>query len=283
MTAVRKADFAGSWYPGAEAECRLAIDEYLKSSIPWDREGGVGGIVPHAGWYFSGRIALNVIKCLSTDPRPDTVVIFGMHLHPKSGSYIMKEGIWDTPLGGLEIDSDLGKRLEQEFFFHVETPSSHNQDNTIELQLPFVKYLYPDVRILPVGVPPTDDSIRIGEQTAEIAKETGKRLLVLGSTDLTHYGPNYGFISHGVGKKAVEWVKNENDRKIVDLFLSMDAKGVIEESHTSHNACCGGAAAAAIAAAKALGARNGEELIYKTSYDIRPDNSFVGYSGVVFI
>jgi AmmeMemoRadiSam system protein B len=80
----------------------------------------------------------------------------------------------------------------------------------------------------------------------------------------------------------VEWVKGENDKRLIDLILKMDAKGVIHESVKNHNACCSGAVAAAIAAAAKLGSSTGEKLIYATSYDVRPDSSFVGYVGVVF-
>lgn len=125
-------------------------------------------------------------------------------------------------------------------------------------------------------------SISIGKRTAEIALELGKKILILGSTDLTHYGYNYGFTPKGVGEAAVEWVKNENDRKIVDLMLDMDMTGIIDESLINYNACCGGAVAAAIASMKTLGAKKGEKIIYTTSYDVRPDSSFVGYVGIVF-
>ena len=194
----------------------------------------------------------------------------------------MKEGSWETPLGELEIETDLAERLISEFKFTLETSSRYEQDNTIELQLPFIKYLFPDVKILPMGVPPKVSSINIGERVAEIAKETGKKLFVIGSTDLTHYGYNYGHTPKGTGKKAVEWVKNENDKRMVDLILSMNPEGVISESFSNSNACCSGAVAAAIAALKKLGASKGEKLIYRTSYDVRPDDSFVGYVGVVF-
>ena len=108
-------------------------------------------------------------------------------------------------------------------------------------------------------------------------------MIILGSTDLTHYGYNYGYTPQGVGEKALDWVKYENDKKIIDLMLEMNAEGVIEEALKNSNACCSGAAAAAIAASKKLGAVNGNKLIYQTSYDIRPDTSFVGYAGVVFL
>ena len=105
---------------------------------------------------------------------------------------------------------------------------------------------------------------------------------MLGSTDLTHYGHNYGYTPKGAGRHAVEWVKNVSDKRIVDLMLRMDGKEVIQEALSGHNACCSGAAAAAIVAAGVLGANKAELMIYSTSYDIRPDTSFVGYAGIVF-
>ncbi|MBW1804764.1 MAG: AmmeMemoRadiSam system protein B [Deltaproteobacteria bacterium] len=281
---IRKADFAGSWYPGRESECLEAIAAFSKTSIPCPRGRGVGigGIVPHAGWYYSGSIAYNVIKCLESDSAPDTFVIFGKHLHPGSNNYIMREGGWATPLGDLEIDHDFAERLLSEFRFTVESASRYEQDNTIELQLPFIKHLFPEVKILPIGVPPAVTSVRIGERVAEIAGDMERKIFVLGSTDLTHYGNNYAYAPKGIGEKAVEWVKNENDRAAVDLMTGLDAEGVIHESLKNSNTCCSGAVAAAIAAVKRLGARKGEKLTYLTSYDIRPSDSFVGYAGIIF-
>lgn len=281
---VRKADFAGSWYPGTESQCRTAIEEFSDASIPCpgECEEVLGGIVPHAGWFYSGKIACNVFKCLNHESEPDTCIIFGRHLHPAGDNYIMKEGRWDTPLGELEIDTELATKLAAEFRFTVESPSHYDQDNTIELQLPFIKYFFPKIKIVPIGLPPRLDSLRIAARAAEISKMLGRKIRVVGSTDLTHYGYNYGYTPKGTGKDAVEWVKNVNDKRVVDLMISMDGEGVIRESLDNHNACCSGAAGAAITAAKILGATSGESILYSTSYDIRPDSSFVGYVGVVF-
>jgi AmmeMemoRadiSam system protein B len=284
LVKVRRSDFAGSWYPGTESECRRFIEGFSGPRLPAasDTERPVGGIVPHAGWYYSGKIACNVIKALSYNGEPDTCIIFGRHLHPGSDNYIMTEGRWATPLGELEIDADLAKRLAAEFSFTVETTTRYDQDNTIELQLPFIKYFFPKTRIVPIGLPPRSESLSIAIRAAEISKILDRTVRVVGSTDLTHYGHNYGLTPKGVGKDAVEWVKNVNDKQSVDLMVAMDEEGVIRETLKNHNACCPGAASAAIAAAKALGAKRGEKVEYFTSYDVRADSSFVGYVGVVF-
>jgi len=281
---VREADLAGSWYPGGESDCRRTIEGFLDSELLCPDAWGdiVGGIVPHAGWVFSGRIACKVIECLSVNNGADTCIIFGRHLHSASDNIIMKEGKWATPLGELEVDVDLAAQLTGEFPFDVETTSRYDHDNTIEVQLPFIKYFFPEIKIVPIGLPPNPASLDVAKRAVEISKRMGRKTIVLGSTDLTHYGSNYGYMPKGIGEEAVEWVKKVNDKRAVDLMVEMDENAVIDESFESHNICCSGAVAAAIVAAKELGAVRAKEMIYSNSYDLRPDSSFVGYVGIVF-
>ncbi len=281
---LRKALFAGSWYPATAAGCEKEIRGFL-AGMRRPPEAGkkrVGGIVPHAGWYFSGAIACRVIACLEEETPPDVFVLFGMHLHPGSNRYIMTAGSWETPFGPIAIEGALAAELTARFAFTVETAERFTQDNTIELQLPFIKYLYPEARLLPIGAPPEATSIEVGKAVVEAARRLGLGVKVIGSTDLTHYGYNSGFVSKGTGPSALDWVRTENDRRIIDLMLAMEPEKVIAEGLSSQNACCSGAAAAAIAAGKALGAGRAEELHYATSCDKSPGESFVGYVGIVF-
>ena len=281
---VRKSVFSGSWYPGDVAGCEKEIKSFLKEypTKTVAKSALTGGIVPHAGWYFSGSIACKVIHCLKDENPPDTFVIFGMHLHTSSPSYIMTDGSWETPFGEIEIDKSLAGELVEQFAFQIETAENYTQDNTIELQLPFIKYFFEGTKIVPIGVPPTQNSLEIGKAVADISRRLGLRIKVIGSTDLTHYGMNYGFVSHGTGPAALDWVRNENDRRVIDAMLAMDPDKVITEALANQNACCSGAAATAIAAAKQLGADKAETIAYATSYDKSPGDSFVGYAGIVF-
>jgi len=281
---VRKAVFAGSWYPDTASGCEKEIRSFIRAG---ERdasriESPVGGIVPHAGWYFSGTIACNVIHRLSQGKPPDVFVVFGMHLHPRSANYIMTEGAWETPFGAIEIHTELAKALTRQFDFTIETTDRFTQDNTIELQLPFIKYFFHSTKLVPMGVPPKIDSLRIGEAASRISESMGLNVNVVGSTDLTHYGYNYGFVPKGSGPQAVQWVKEENDRQVIDAMLAMDPERVIQIALTNQNACCAGAAATAISAAKHLGATRAETVEYATSYDKNPGDSFVGYVGIVF-
>lgn len=280
---ARKAMFAGSWYPDQADDCRREIEGFLNEGRQWTVPEGpfVGGIVPHAGWFFSGSLACNVIKRLGEGGEVDVVAILGMHLHPRSANVIMAEGAWETPFGELPIAHELADDLVDGFQFEVETSTAFQPDNTIELQLPFIKYFLPDVHILPMGIPPRSASLAIGDALVAAARERNLRIKVIGSTDLTHYGHNYGMHSHGSGADALEWVRQTNDRRIIEAMLALDGPRVIEEALANHNACCAGAAATALTAATALGAQAPVALPYTTSHAKSPGDSFVGYVGVL--
>ena len=115
----------------------------------------------------------------------------------------------------------------------------------------------------------------------EAARKRGLALKVLGSTDLTHYGRNYGMRDHGRTSEALAWARDTNDHRIIEAMLALDAPRVIEEALTQQNACCAGAAATALTAAAALGAHQPVRVRYTTSYEKSPGDSFVGYVGIL--
>jgi len=288
---VRSMDFAGTWYPGRKDECIGTIEDFQKNLPSISDETGysgyIGGIVPHAGWYFSGSTASTVFgtihrRAMQIKRMPQLFFLFGMHLHATSPHYIFIDDGFETPLGILQVHGELSQKLADAFDFKKEDSSHYSPDNTIELQLPFIKYYFPDARVVAAGIAPNRTAVEIGEKAAGFADELGIEACFIGSTDLTHYGPNYGFTKHGTGEKSVAWVKEENDRRIIEAFISADPLHVIDEALTSHNACCPGAAAAAIAGARNRGVKSGTLVQYTTSYDRHPDSSFVGYAGVVY-
>jgi MEMO1 family protein len=280
---VRRAMFAGSWYPDQADDCHREIDGFLEEGLQWTIPQGpfVGGIVPHAGWYFSGSLACNVIGHLDQGDGVDVVAVLGMHLRPGSANVIMAEGAWETPFGELPIAHELAGDLMELFQFDIETCTDFQPDNTIEVQLPFIKYFLPQVRILTLGLPPRAASLPIGDALVAAAHRRNLKLKVIGSTDLTHYGRNYGFQSHGNGAEALEWVRESNDRRIIEALLALDGPRVIEEALANQNACCAGAAATALTAATALGAQSPVALQYTTSHEKSPGDSFVGYVGIL--
>jgi len=294
---LKETRFAGTWYPGTGSECTRSMKVYdreidiqpvLDEVIPaYATRRFAGGIVPHAGWYFSGKTAYSVFKTIdritsSSAQKPDLFFVFGMHLPPRGPNYLFIDEGYETPLGPIKVHLRAAELLAQSFEFVRETARSSVSDNTTELQLPFIKHLFPDAEIVTLGVSPDERALSIGERAHEIALELGAYPCFIGSTDLTHYGPNYGFTPQGTGSQSVRWVREHNDREIVDAFIQAVPREVISKALASHNACCPGAAAAAIAAVRRGGAQRGYLVDYTTSYERHPDSSFVGYAGVLF-
>jgi AmmeMemoRadiSam system protein B len=270
------------WYPFEGKDCRREIESYVEGwmpprSIP---KQGTGGIVPHAGWYFSGKLASRVLHCLKSDRHIDVVVLYGGHMGPDDLPRIVSEEACETPLGDIEIHQDFLRTLMKKVEVKKESPSSG--DNTIEIQLAIIKYFFPEAKLLAIRPPFSPKAIELGREIAGIASDEGLSILAIGSTDLTHYGPNYGFLIKGTGPASVEWVKNVNDKGFIDRALKMDAEGLLEHAMKNSSACSAGAAASALATCKALGSGMGVLLDYYTSYDIMPDDSFVGYAGIVY-
>ena len=105
---------------------------------------------------------------------------------------------------------------------------------------------------------------------------------IIGSTDLTHYGDNYGFTPHGIGAGAGKWVKEVNDRRRIEALVAVELEKALERAGREHSACSVGAAVAAARFAERSGAQGGELLEYRTSYDLSPSPFFVGYAGIIY-
>jgi AmmeMemoRadiSam system protein B len=272
---TRRRSLPGGWYPEGKADTIQKI-ESLRLGIAPRPETAWAGIVPHAGWDYSGRAALAAV--LSIKGPVDTCVVVGGHLLPGAGVLAAFEDGFETPLGTLPADRGLLELLRRD----LTVREDDDPDNTVEIQLPFVKYAFPGCAVLWLRAAPSNEAIALGETLARRAAESEKAVVVLGSTDLTHYGESYGFTPHGRGEEAVRWVKEVNDKKIIDLFLKLDLASALAAAEEDSSACSAGGAAAAAAYARARGSTSGKLLTYYTSYDVFPHESFVGYAGIVF-
>ena len=270
------------WYPFDEKDCKKEVASYVEGWSPprLPSNYGRGGIVPHAGWYFSGKLAARVFYALKLKSKVEVVVLYGGHLSAEDLPRIMTEEVCETPLGDVEIHAGLVKDLMKAVEMRKESPTSG--DNTIEIQLAMMKYFFPEAKLVAIRSPLSPRAELLGKAAAEIARKQGISILAIGSTDLTHYGPNYGFLKKGVGPASVEWVKKENDKGLIDRALRMDAEGVLKHALENDSACSAGAAVSAMTTCQALGSEKGTLLEYYTSYDIMPDDSFVGYAGILY-
>jgi len=202
----------------------------------------------------------------------------GGHLPKGSGFLAAAEEEYETPLGTLMADSELKRALES----IMPLRPDRFEDNTVEVQLPFIKYFFPAARALWLRAEHSAEACDLGGALHEISIRLSRRVVVLGSTDLTHYGSNYGFSPAGTGEKAVKWVKEINDRKFIEALIAMKGEEAIDLSSRDHSACSAGGAVAALSYAKAHGVAEGNLLEYRTSYDVQPSESFVGYAGILY-
>jgi AmmeMemoRadiSam system protein B len=272
---VRPRSLPPGWYPGGREQTIRDIEEFRRHAK--QREGtALAGIAPHAGWSFSGSIACHVFQNLFKDV--ETVVVVGGHLAPHSGLLAASEQGYETPLGVLGADLELLEEMRGGLTFKEDRYA----DNTVEVQLPLLKYLHPGARALHLRASPSAEALRLGEQLAEAAKRLNRMIAVVGSTDLTHYGDNYGFTPKGTGAGAVKWVKEVNDRRLIEALVGLKLEKALELAGSEHSACSVGAAVAAARFAERLGAEGGELLEYRTSYDLSPSPFFVGYAGIIY-
>ena len=288
---TRKPIVAGQFYPGRHESCVDEIDQYLEQSTPSEvlPQTIAAGIVPHAGWAFSGQLAAMVFAAIKhVHEKVDTFVIFGAaHGYFGQSPALYEAGTWITPLGEAAIDEGLADQVLARQTAINDT-QAHRSEHSIEVQVPFIQYLFAGAKILPIVVPPTEQAVALGTSIGDIISAAKKKIVCIGSTDLTHYGPRYGFTPMGTDQNALQWASQVNDRKFIDLALKLDAESLLTSAAENCNACGPGAAAAAVAAAKKLGKTEGLLLAHTNSNEVMlrdmgtSSADSVGYAAIVF-
>ena len=275
---IRTPAVAGMFYPGESNELKKEIQQcFLHDFGPGgeppteSKEKIFGAICPHAGYMYSGPIACHSFFAISSNPVELVILIGPNHWGLGCNIASMKEGIWETPLGQVEVDDkaatelvNLSKKVELDFF-------SHTKEHSLEVQIPLLQKTFQNkFKILPIilinqGI---EVAKEIGIATSKIAKKTNT--MIVGSSDLTHYEQND--------------FAHEQDTALIEPILNLDLEQfykVLEERKVS--ACGYGAIASTMVACKELGSTKGKLLKYATSGDITGDkNSVVGYSSIIF-
>jgi AmmeMemoRadiSam system protein B len=278
---VRQPAVAGSWYAGTSAGLRTQIErcfthELGPGKLPKVVQEGprnlVGLVCPHAGYMYSGHVAAHAYYELAKNGKPEIIVIFSPnHTGRGSALSIMNEGVWRTPMGDAEIDSNTANRILSESRIIDVDDRAHAYEHSIELQLPFLQYLYGSAfKLVPICFLMQDlkSSREVGQATAKAL--SGKNALVIASTDMTHYEPQ---------ERA-----EKKDKMAIDAAIKMDEEKYYSTVESHAISTCGyGPTIAAITAAKALGAKKSQLLCYKTSGDITGDfSAVVGYASIAF-
>ena len=275
---IRRPVQAGSFYSGTAEPLKKQIKECFEHKLgpgknPTVQRGPrniVGLVCPHAGYIYSGPVAAHSYYNLAIDGKPDTVVIFGPnHTGEGSGLAIVKEGIWRTPLGDAQIDEAVAQEILRQSEIVDVDDSAHMHEHSIEVQLPFLQYLYgATFKFVPIGflMQDLESSREVGQAVAKAT--VGKNVVIIASTDMTHYAP------HEVAEKK--------DKMALSALEKLDEKAFYSTVENYRITACGyGPVVALVTAAKILGAKKGRVLCYKTSGDVTGDYSaVVGYASV---
>jgi len=275
---IRKPFLPAGWYPRDPA----GVGEFLApfGALRAGAEGrAAAALAPHAGWFYSGALAARSAASLSRGV--DTVAVIGGHLPPDAPPLCAPEdGVW-TPLGAAPIDGELRDAFKR----RVPCGKDLSACNTVEVLVPMVRYFFPEAALLWLRFPAALSSYEAGRVLFECASSLGRRLAVLASTDLTHYGPRYGFTPAGLGRKALDWARDVNDQGFLEALLAGDAPLLLERALRDSSACSPGAALGALGFARAAGAHKGALLARASSADAEegsaPD-SFVDYASVAW-
>ena len=272
---TRKSIVAGRFYPASRRGCEAQLDECIPtpddSSAP--EAALYGAVVPHAGWVCSGRITGHALKALADRTDPETVVLIGaVHSIRGRRAALYDRGAWETPLGEIAVDETLADLISEDEGEIDRDREAHSAEHSLEVQVPFIQRLFPNAKILPIMVPPSDVSGQIGGAIGRKIAAADVRVIIVGTSDLTHYGPSYRMTSQGAGQEGLDWAKNVNDRSMIERILAMDAEGIVSEAAEHRNACGSGAIASTIAACRALGARRATNHSAARSHSPGPSN-----------
>ena len=275
--AVRRPAVAGTFYAATPSSLKQQIIDSFNhklgpGKLPGEKvDSCVSAIIaPHAGYVYSGPSAAHAYLRLAEQEKPDTVVVIGPN-HTGRGTpvSIMGEGYWETPFGNVELDSEVAEAIIQGSNIARLDDTAFIREHSVEVQVPFLQYIYPEFKLVPIcmGYQDLETSIDLGR--AIYAAIKGRDALIVASSDLNHMEP-----------KAVS---NKKDKYVLDALEAMDEVQLQESVKRERITTCGyGPISATLVASKLGGAKSAEVLSYYTSGDIiGDDHSVVGYASAI--
>lgn len=258
---------AGQFYYGTATKLTHQVEQYIDKSAKKEKTTGI--VSPHAGLVYSGAVAGAVYSSIEF---PETFVLIGPN-HTGLGAQVslMESGEWEIPTGVLQIDEKISYRIAQNVSFVTKDSKAHLFEHSLEVQLPFILYFSKKVKIVPIVIlsATISECEMLGEGIAKAARDAGYPVVIVASTDMSHYVHND--------------VAKQQDKKAIDKILSLDPEGLYEVVIRERISMCGYLTVTAMLfAVKALGAQSARLVRYTTSAEVSGDyDQVVGYSGII--
>jgi hypothetical protein len=262
---IRKPAVAGQFYSSSSSELKKQIEGFIDPKA--EKTDAIACMLPHAGYMYSGPVAGATISRVKIK---ETVLLLG----PNHTGYgrpfsLMSKGIWQTPLGEVQIDEELAENILRQSEYLEEDELGHMYEHSLEVELPFLQFFKKDLKIVPITIATQDiQALKdVGKAIANAVKKEG--CLIVASSDMSHYLP----------QKEAE----KKDRLAIEAILELDEDKLIQRIRQYDISMCGYAPATVmLSAAKTMGAKKAELVKYQTSGDIIGDHSsVVGYAGVI--
>jgi AmmeMemoRadiSam system protein B len=263
----RKPYVAGHFYPDRQTDLLRNLKQLLVEDQ--DPVPAVAVVAPHAGYMYSGGVAGAVYGSVIV---PNRLVLLGPSHHPITARFgLMRIGAWGTPLGDVPIDTKLAGLILKQSELISEDFQAHAGEHSLEVQLPFLRYVNPEIQIVPITTTyfaSFSDLEQLGKAVAAAIRELAENVLIVASTDMSHQ------VSRELAQKK--------DALAIERIKALDARGLYDVVQAEQISMCGfQATSAALIAAKELGAEIGELIRYQTSGDVTGDtDSVVGYAGL---
>lgn len=289
---TRRPAVAGQFYAGSfeslEKEIKSCfLSKFGPGKLPKRGQGKgqiIAGIVPHAGYSFSGPCASFLYRELSLAKKPDAFVILGPNHNGIGEPIAITSQSWETPFGIINVENEIAHELMKSGLIKYDD-SAHGMEHSIEVQIPFLQFIFGnDFKIVPIAISHENLNYEqcqlIGREIANAAMKLGKKVIIIASSDMTHYGANYGYLpfTENVKKNMYAF-----DRKAISRILKLDCKDFTELVIDKGMTICGAAGIGVmLAASKILAAKSGKLLKYYTSGDIANDyENAVGYASII--
>lgn len=270
MVPVRRAAVAGSWYPAHPDALAREVDRYLADAGEPPPGDPIAIIAPHAGLMYSGPIAAHAYSLLRRRDIDVAILVGPSHYVGFEGVAIYERGVFDTPFGPIPISEHCADAVAMGSRQIQPHPTAHIREHSLEMQLPFLKRVLPNTKIVPLvmGYQRRETAYTLGDAIAAAVK--GRKAVLVASTDLSHY------------QNAVTAAKL--DAKVMQQVSRFDADGLMSLLETfPEHACGGGPTVAVMRAAKLLGATDARVLKYGDSGDVSGDkDAVVGYLAAAF-
>jgi len=269
---------AEGFYPGNAKILDLMLDKLFKDTKKTVKRDVIGLVAPHAGYLYSGKTAAKTYAQISK--KYDSVIILGPDHTGMAEAVSVSTEDWKTPLGEVKVDKELAEKIISGSDIIIEDEDAHMYEHSIEVQLPFLQHILKDFRFVPIIIPHKDINLDKLKEVADAISDAteGKNVLVIASSDLTHFGKGYSFVP--TEKDELKWME-KTDTAIMEKIAELDEVQTLNKA--KETTACGSYPIAVLIMVMKKKMSSGKIIEYSTSYEVsKSKDIIVGYGGIVF-